>query len=189
MMDKKYDLQPHQTPYPFSWFSIDIKLGCLSIHLDEDNWHKCTVSEMETNVQLMISSHIMDQGSTINYDIEEKDINLGLNLIQSKLLSYNEELQLCEQEHIRQALHENYRDFKMLFNHFNDEIRSVISKVDSYQKLQNKREGFSTSRTIDDNRGSGDSQSLMISMMYLSDKNTQKPLWIDHRFNQFQDYV
>jgi len=29
----------------------------------------------------MISSHIMDQGSTINYDIEEKDINLGLNLI------------------------------------------------------------------------------------------------------------
>lgn len=38
LMDTRYDLQPNQTPYPFSWFSIDIKLGCLSIHLDEDNW-------------------------------------------------------------------------------------------------------------------------------------------------------
>lgn len=46
MMNDKYDLTPDQTPYPYSWFSIDIKLGCLSIHLDEDNWFKCEVSEM-----------------------------------------------------------------------------------------------------------------------------------------------
>jgi len=30
------------------------------------------VSEMQTNIQLMISQHLMDYGSTINYDIEEK---------------------------------------------------------------------------------------------------------------------
>jgi len=46
MMNDKYDLSPEQTPYPYSWFSIDIKLGCLSIHLDEDNWFKCEVSNM-----------------------------------------------------------------------------------------------------------------------------------------------
>ena len=40
-MDEKYDLNASQTPYPYSWFSVDIKLGCLTIHLDEDNWHKC----------------------------------------------------------------------------------------------------------------------------------------------------
>lgn len=55
-----------------SWFSTDIKLGCLTIHLDEDNWNKCNVSEMMTNVELMISNHIMDQAQKINYDIEEK---------------------------------------------------------------------------------------------------------------------
>ena len=59
-MNDKYDLTPDQTPYPYSWFSIDIKLGCLSIHLDEDNWFKCEVSEMQTNIQLMISMHLMD---------------------------------------------------------------------------------------------------------------------------------
>lgn len=72
MMDSRYDMQPNQTPYPMSWFSTDIKLGCLTIHLDEDNWNKCNVSEMMTNVELMISNHIMDQAQKINYDIEEK---------------------------------------------------------------------------------------------------------------------
>ena len=73
MMNDKYDLQPTQTPYPQSWFSVDVKLGCLSIHLDEDNWHKCVVSDLLTNIQLMISQqHHMDHGTSINYDIEEK---------------------------------------------------------------------------------------------------------------------
>ena len=81
MMESKYDLGQDQTPYPYSWFSVDIKLGCLTIHLDEENWHKCVVSELQTNIQLMISMHLMDHGSTINYDIEEKQINLGLTLV------------------------------------------------------------------------------------------------------------
>lgn len=41
MMDTRYDLKADQTPYPYGWFSIDIKLGCPTIHLDEDNWQKC----------------------------------------------------------------------------------------------------------------------------------------------------
>jgi len=95
-MDSRYDLQPHQTPYPYSWFSIDIKLGCLTIHLDEDNWHKCTVSQILTNCQLMMSSHIMDQGSKINYDIEEKQINLGQRLILQEFTQLAEEIKNCE---------------------------------------------------------------------------------------------
>lgn len=81
MMESKYDLGSDQTPFPHSWFTVDIKLGCLTIHMDEDNWSKCQVSELQTNIQLMISMHLMDQGSTINYDIEEKDINLGVILL------------------------------------------------------------------------------------------------------------
>ena len=84
-METKHDLTPEQTPYPYSWFETDIRLGCLSIHLDDDKWRKCVVSEMQTNIQLMISMHLMDQGSTINYDIEEKEINLGAILINREL--------------------------------------------------------------------------------------------------------
>lgn len=80
MMENKYDLKPGDAAIPASWFSIDIKLGCLSIHLDEDTWSKCTVSELATNIQLMISMHHMDQGSNINFDVEEKDLNLGSQL-------------------------------------------------------------------------------------------------------------
>ena len=50
MIDEKYDLKADQTPYPYSWFTADIKLGCLTIHLDEDNWHKGVVSELLTNI-------------------------------------------------------------------------------------------------------------------------------------------
>jgi hypothetical protein len=55
MMDDRYDLKPGDAAIPASWFSIDIKLGCLTIHLDEDAWSKCTVSELATNIKLMIS--------------------------------------------------------------------------------------------------------------------------------------
>jgi hypothetical protein len=96
MMEDKYDLQADQTPYPYSWFSVDIKLGCLTIHLDEDTWQKCTVSEMQTNIQLMISMPHMDKGSSINYDIEEKQINLGNNLISQEMTTYNDDFSQCE---------------------------------------------------------------------------------------------
>jgi len=55
---------------------------------------------MATNIELMISSHIMDQGQTINYDIEEKQINLGLNLVLQELLSYHEEMNNSEMKMI-----------------------------------------------------------------------------------------
>ena len=49
-MENKYDLKAGEAQIPMSWFSIDIKLGCLSIHLDEENWMKCKVSELGTNI-------------------------------------------------------------------------------------------------------------------------------------------
>ena len=143
-MMEKYDLQPEQTPYPFSWFSVDVKLGCLSVHLDEDNWHKCQVSEMATNIELMISSHIMDQGQTINYDIEEKQINLGLNLVLQELLSYHEEMNNSEMKMIQQALQDNYRDFKMIYTHYNDEVRQLLSAADSIARQQKQKNESST---------------------------------------------
>jgi hypothetical protein len=137
----------------------------------------------------------MDKGTTINYDIEEKEINLGLNLILQQLMPYNEELQLCEQEHIHQLLQENFRDFKMLFNHHNFEIMQVSQKVEKmYQQLS--RHGGQTMRQLsedknenrpDDVRNNADMP--LIDLMFLNDKNTQKPLWVDNRFSEFKAYV
>lgn len=125
-MESKYDLNQDQTPYPYSWFSVDIKLGCLTIHLDEENWHKCVVSELQTNIQLMISMHLMDHGSTINYDIEEKQINLGLTLVLQELLNYTEDLNFCELESLRENLYDNHREFRSLFTHHSEEIKKRL---------------------------------------------------------------
>jgi hypothetical protein len=67
---------------------------------------------MLTNIQLMISHHLMDQGSTINYDIEEKQINLGLNLMLQELIKFNDDIILCEQESLANILMNNHEDFK-----------------------------------------------------------------------------
>lgn len=153
MMDTKYDLQPDQTPYPYSWFSSDIKLGCLSIHLDEDNWSKCTVSEMQTNIQLMISMHLMDQGSLINYDIEEKQINLGVNLMIQELLNYIDDINKCERQAVAEDLLGNHKDFKMLYSKHYDEIQQAInqlsqnnkdrsSNLDNYMDEASNKKGF-----------------------------------------------
>jgi len=129
MMENKYDLKPGDAAIPASWFSIDIKLGCLSIHLDEEAWSKCTVSELGTNIQLMISMHHMDQGSNINFDVEEKEINLGIQLFQQELYKYNEDLNFCEIEQLAEILHTNHGDFKALYKKHYDELKRELEQM------------------------------------------------------------
>ena len=82
---------------------------------------------MQTNIQLMISMPHMDKGSSINYDIEEKQINLGNNLISQEITTFNDDFTQCEQETLKELLFEHQNDFKMLYNLRNDEINKVIS--------------------------------------------------------------
>ena len=145
MMETKYDLTPEQTPYPYTWFETDIRLGCLSIHLDDDKWHKCVVSEMQTNIQLMISMHLMDQGSTINYDIEEKEINLGANLIFKELAGLQEEFVGCEMESLKDLLGDSFSDFKMLYSSHMNEINLNITNIKAQNALAIEKTGSATS--------------------------------------------
>ena len=66
---------------------------------------------MQTNIQLMISMHLMDQGSTINYEVEERQLNLGHTLVMQELLKFHEDLIKVEQERIKEDLFGNYKDF------------------------------------------------------------------------------
>jgi len=40
-----------------------------------------------------------------------------------------------------------------------------------------------------DNGAKNSADIPVIDLMYLSDKNTQKPLWIDQRFNEFLSFI
>jgi len=44
----------------------------------------------------MITMVHMDQGSTINFDVEEKQINLGKNLLLQEMTKFNDEFTNCE---------------------------------------------------------------------------------------------
>ena len=65
----------------------------------------------------MMSSHIMDQGSKINYDIEEKQINLGQRLIMQEFTYLADEINKCEHQSLKEILCDNYYDFNKLFSH------------------------------------------------------------------------
>lgn len=84
------------------------------IHLSEDQWLKCVVSEMLTNIQIMISKHSMDKSQPIDFDIEERQINLGQELVVRHLKKYNPDLFSSFQDQIKQVLFDNYDDFKSL---------------------------------------------------------------------------
>ena len=66
--------------------------------------------------------HLMDQGSTINYDIEEKEINLGKNLVHRETKGLQQEFTDCEMENLKDLLGESYKDFRMLYDMHMDEI-------------------------------------------------------------------
>jgi hypothetical protein len=52
----------------------------------------------------MMSSHIMDQGSKITFDIEEKQINLGEKLVFQEFTELHQEMQICEKESLKSIL-------------------------------------------------------------------------------------
>lgn len=68
----------------------------------------------------------MDQGSTINFDVEEKQINLGRNLFFQEMSKFNDEFANCEQESVRDSIPEHCKDFKFLYNSRLQEINSAI---------------------------------------------------------------
>ncbi len=39
-----------QSPLPQTWMSLDIKLGCLTLHLEDNNWFKGLVDDKKSNV-------------------------------------------------------------------------------------------------------------------------------------------
>jgi hypothetical protein len=49
-----YDLQPDKVKLPPSWMTVDVKLGCLNVSLEENYWNKATVSHADTDLDLML---------------------------------------------------------------------------------------------------------------------------------------
>ena len=71
----------------------------------------------------------MDQGSTINFDVEEKQINLGRNLFFQEMSKFNDEFSNCEQESVRDAIPDHSNDFKYLFNSRLKEIDNAVEQI------------------------------------------------------------
>ena len=47
----QHDMQHSQaSPLPQTWMQIDIKLGCLTMHLEDSNWLKGMVDDIKSNV-------------------------------------------------------------------------------------------------------------------------------------------
>ena len=99
---------------------------------------------MLTNIQLMLSMHNMDQGSSINYDIEEKQINLGLKLVEQELLKYHEDLTFFKQESLQDILYSNHTDFKNLYSYHMDEIDQVVKDIEKIQQEQQRKTDSAT---------------------------------------------
>mmetsp|Transcript_11822 Transcript_11822/g.19982 ORF Transcript_11822/g.19982 Transcript_11822/m.19982 type:complete len:893 (-) Transcript_11822:38-2716(-) len=211
LMDTKYDIPADQTPYPPSWFSVDIKLGCLSIHLDEDNWQKCKVSEMQTNIQWMLNTPSMDNSQQINYDMEERLINLGHDLVLQELLHFNPDIAQCFHETLVQNLQRNYEEFRQLYlfhlGQINRELDYVEEKLRQKQLKDPSAQLLSPQQPEDEKQLNGSQSTLnkqsitpsragsvskawkpknWVNLVYLSDKNTQKPYWVSNKSQMLQ---
>ena len=72
--------------------------------------------------------HLMDHGTNIDVDIEEKQVNLGQTLIQQELFKYNEDFNQCEIDQVQDVLYDNHIDFRNLYKqHYEDIINEINS--------------------------------------------------------------
>lgn len=63
---------------PAQWFKADIRLGSLTLHLDEDSWSKATMSASDYNrIKATFSAH----GDNDKYQKTEGPVNLGERLV------------------------------------------------------------------------------------------------------------
>lgn len=89
----------------------------------------------------MISQHHMDFGAGINFDIEEKQINLGLNLIEQELMKFNDALNFSKMESLSDILKGNMPDFKALYDVHQDELVKELENIE--QMASNKSQSNS----------------------------------------------
>lgn len=92
---------------------------------------------METNIQLMISSHYMDQTQKFNFDIQERMVNLGLELVTKEMMDFNSDLILGFHETLREILGTNFKDFKSIFN---EQFSAVQTEVEAVTAKESKPE-------------------------------------------------
>lgn len=76
-----------ENPLPPSWFSVDIKLGSLTLSLEEDKWIKAVVNDYTTNFEAQDNNNNNNNepqaqdGNGANNPAKIKNINLGMNLM------------------------------------------------------------------------------------------------------------
>jgi hypothetical protein len=66
---------------PTQWFKADIRLGSLTIRLDEDTWSKCTMSYSEYKRMKAAFSSQGETVSKIEMETTSGTVNLGERLI------------------------------------------------------------------------------------------------------------
>lgn len=61
---RQHDMQhSKEQPLPQTWMSLDIKLGCLTLHMEDTNWLKGVVDDKKSNITRKIGGLIMDGGT------------------------------------------------------------------------------------------------------------------------------
>lgn len=91
MLTSVYDIShSKERPLPQTWASVDIKLGSLTVHLDDDKWHKGEADSIQVDVlgAMKTLGNKNTEDYIRNITQEGEKINLGQTLLESQLMIY-----------------------------------------------------------------------------------------------------
>ena len=76
LLSEMYDLKSEKGKLPSSWMTVDVKLGCLNVTLEENYWNKASVPHGKTDLDSLL--HGKDSP-------DDTEVNLGLELLKKCL--------------------------------------------------------------------------------------------------------
>ncbi|CDW87994.1 UNKNOWN [Stylonychia lemnae] len=165
---KKPDIIPQQ------WFSCDIKLGSVTIHLDEDNWLKGNVIDNETNVEKMLLERNSEAKTNDDSDFYEnrrdknrndqmqKALNLGFNLGEKLFKEVQVKYQKIEKIQLTRILGDNFKDYVELKNNY----LGISENMDIGEEQKDESK-------IDDDE-------CLPFFIFLQEADIQKPIWTSY---------
>jgi len=102
---------------PNSWFSCNIRVGSITLHLDEENWNKGVVTSEEYDRVTKIFDSLagkVTKESVVTPGTEPIKVNIGKRLVEKVLKNIQSGIKEADEQEIRELLSDNYSDYVRL---------------------------------------------------------------------------
>ena len=114
---------------PNSWFTCDIRVGSLTLHLEEENWNKGMVTYEEYDRVTKVFEDLAGKGINTSSRESPQKVNIGGRLVEKIMVHVQKGIRENDEQELKEMMEGVYHEYMKL-----KEARGVSEESKEEQK-------------------------------------------------------